>query len=72
MNIRLIRQESGAETRIEKVYNIEDIEKRRAEDIVLQANDMIDVPGAKGIGRSLLRIFAPTVTQLPLQIIRPY
>jgi hypothetical protein len=70
--VRVIRQEPGTDRREVKVYSLEDIEKRRIEDVTLQANDVIEVPGAKSIGRSILGLFTPTLTQLPIQVIRPY
>lgn len=72
--VRVIRQQSGTETMTETFYNVEDIEKHRADDITLQANDVIDVPNSTGksLGRSLLQIIAPTAGQLPLRIVRPY
>ena len=47
------------------------IEKKRAEDIPLQANDIVDVPisGTKSLLRSLIGGIAPAVTQLPVRVI---
>lgn len=72
--VRVIRQVPGTDTYEEKTYNIEEIEKKRAEDIVLQTNDIVDVPNSAGksIGRSMLGLVAPTAATLPLRVIRGY
>jgi polysaccharide export outer membrane protein len=69
-HVRVIRQEPGTETRVMKIYNVEDIEKRQAEDVLLQANDVVEVPGARNIARSLLGILSPSAQQLPIYVIR--
>ena len=72
--IRVLRQAPGSTERKEEIYDYEAIEKRKAKDVALQANDLIEVPSsaAKGVGRSLLGIIAPTAAQLPLRVVRPY
>ena len=47
------------------------IEKKRAEDVALLPNDIVDVPtsGGKSFLRSLLGGVVPSVTQLPLRVI---
>ncbi len=69
--VRLIRQEPGKEVKIETVYNIEEIEKRRAEDILLQASDVIDVPSSTGQStrRGILAALAQSAGLLPLYMI---
>ncbi len=70
--VRLLRQDPATGVRTEKIFNIEDIEKHRAEDIVLEANDVVDVTTStrKTIMRSLLNQIAPTAGTIPLIIVR--
>lgn len=67
--VRLIRLQPGSNTHVERIVNIDEIEKRRGEDIVLLPNDVIDVPGSKGIARTLVQMFAQTAAQLPLYVL---
>ena len=69
--VRIVRQEAGSSKKQEMVVDLSAIEKRRAEDIALQPNDIIDVPtsGGKSLLRSLLGGSAQTLTQLPIRII---
>ncbi|MBS1808070.1 MAG: polysaccharide biosynthesis/export family protein [Acidobacteria bacterium] len=71
--VRLIRQAPNSNARIEQLFNIEDIEKRKMDDVVLQANDLIEVPNSAGkvIFRGLLNA-GPTgfMNALPTRIIR--
>ena len=71
--VRLIRQSANSNSRIEQIINTEDIEKRKIDDIVLQANDLIEV--SNSAGKVLLRALLNTapsglVNSLPLAIIR--
>lgn len=70
--VRIIRQPPGSLGRTEIVVNLKAIEKRQAEDVVLQAGDIVDVPTSNGkrLLRSLVGVIAPTVSQLPVQVIR--
>lgn len=72
--IRLSRQLPGSSTREELIFDYEAIEKRKAQDIVLQPNDLVEVPSstAKSMGRGLLGLIIPTLGQMPLRVIRPY
>ena len=69
--IRIVRQESGSATKRELLVDLSAIEKKRAEDIALLPNDIIDVPTAAGKSflRSLLGGVVPTITQLPVRVI---
>src|SRR5215813_3033235 len=69
--VRIVRQEPGSVTRKELIVDLSAIEKKRAEDVALMPNDIIDVPtsGAKSFMRSLLGSVAPSVTQLPVRVI---
>ena len=69
--VRIVRQEPGAATSREIVVDLVAIEKKRAEDIALMPNDIIDVPtsGSKSFLRGLLGTVAPSVAQLPVRIV---
>lgn len=69
--VRVVRQEAGSATKQEIYFDLSAIEKKRAEDIALQANDIIDVPTSAGrtLIRSLLGGIAPAVTQLPVRVV---
>ena len=69
--IRIVRQEPGTPTKKEMLVDLSAIEKRQAEDIQLQPNDIVDVPTSAG--RSLLRGLigggTQSLTQLPVRVI---
>lgn len=69
--IRIVRQEPGAATSREILVDLTAIEKKRATDIALMPNDIIDVPlsGSKSFLRGLLGTVAPSMAQLPVRII---
>ncbi|HEV7682997.1 MAG TPA: polysaccharide biosynthesis/export family protein [Pyrinomonadaceae bacterium] len=69
--VRIVRQETATGTSREIVVDLNAIEKKRAEDIALLPNDIIDVPtsGSKTFLRSLLGTVAPSLTQLPVRIV---
>ena len=69
--VRIVRQESGSITRKEIIVDLSAIEKKRADDVALMPNDIIDVPtsGGKSLLRSLLGGGAQSLTQLPIRVI---
>jgi protein involved in polysaccharide export with SLBB domain len=69
--VRIVRQEAGAGTSTEIVVDLTAIEKKRAEDIALLPNDIIDVPtsGSKTFLRGLLGTVAPSLAQLPVRVV---
>jgi polysaccharide biosynthesis/export protein len=69
--VRIVRQEPGTATSRELVIDLSAIEKKRAEDIALLPNDIVDVPasGSKTFLRSLLGTVAPSISQLPVRVI---
>jgi polysaccharide export outer membrane protein len=69
--VRIVRQEPGNATSKEILVDLSAIEKKRAEDIALMPNDIIDVPisGSKSFLRSLLGSVAPSVASLPVRVI---
>ncbi len=72
--IRVLRQVPGSAERKEEIYDYEAIQKRKAKDVELQPNDLVEVPSstAKSMGRGLMGLVVPTLGQLPLRVIRPY
>jgi polysaccharide export outer membrane protein len=69
--VRIVRQEPGTSTSKEIVVDLMAIEKKRAEDIALMPNDIIDVPasGGKTFLRGLLGTVAPSLAQLPVRVV---
>ena len=69
--VRIIRQAPGSATKQEIYVDLGAIEKRKAEDVVLLANDIVDVPisGTKSFLRSLMGTLVPAVSQLPVRVI---
>jgi len=69
--VRIVRQEPGSATSKEIVVDLTAIEKKRAEDIALMPNDIIDVPasGGKTFLRGLLGTVAPSLAQLPVRVV---
>jgi len=70
--VRIVRQNQRSHARQEFVVDLKAIAKRQAEDIVLQANDIVEVPTASGkrFLRTLLGGIVPSAARLPLQVIR--
>lgn len=71
--IRIIRQMKGTTTKTEIVANLKAINKRQQEDILLQANDVIDVPGptsGKKFLNGLIKTVIPGLTPYRLGVIR--
>lgn len=69
--IRIVRQEPGSTTSKELVVDLSAIEKKRAEDIALMPNDIIDVPlsSGKSLLRSLISGIVPNVASLPVRVV---
>jgi polysaccharide export outer membrane protein len=67
--VRVVRQEPGTAVKKEIVVDLSAIEKKRAEDIALLPNDIVDVPtsAGKSLLRSIITGSAQTMTQLPLR-----
>src|SRR5262245_24534369 len=71
-SVKVVRTEPGTNQRKETIYNVNDIQKKRAEDILLQANDVIDVPNsvAKSSVRSLLSVGIGALMYLPYYVVQ--
>jgi polysaccharide export outer membrane protein len=70
--IRLIRSVPGADQPKETIYNIDDIQRRKVEDIALLPNDIIEIPGstAKLAARNLLGVSINMLSGLPFFVFR--
>jgi polysaccharide export outer membrane protein len=69
--VRIVRQPPGSTTKTEIFVDLKAIDKLKAEDVVLQAGDIVDVPtsGSKRLLRSLVGAVVPSVAQLPVRVI---
>jgi len=70
--IRIVRHVPGAAAKTELVASLKAISRRQQEDIVLQANDIVEVPGPSGTKRffgGLLKTIVPSIARLPLGIV---
>lgn len=69
--IRIVRQEPNSTTRTEIVVDLTAIEKKRADDLALLPNDIIDVPtsAGKSLLRGILGGGTQAITQLPVRVI---
>lgn len=69
--VRIIRQLPGSTGKTEILVDLRAIEKQKAEDIALQADDIVDVPTSSGkrLLRSLVSSIFPAAGQLPVQMI---
>ena len=71
-HVRIVRQELGTNTKTQLMADLKAINKGQAEDILLQAGDVVDVPGPSGFTKVLNSIttgLIPTMTNLPLRAI---
>jgi polysaccharide export outer membrane protein len=70
--IRIERQKAGGVAKDLIVVNLTAIKKQQAEDVVLQAGDIVDVPASTGgkIWRGLLGAIVPTISQSTIRVIR--
>jgi polysaccharide export outer membrane protein len=68
--IHIVRQQANGE-KSEMYVNLSAIARKRAEDVLLQPNDIVEVPESTGksVIRSLLGAVAPSVAQLPVRVI---
>jgi polysaccharide export outer membrane protein len=69
--VRILRQTPGSTEKKEIFVDLRAVEKRQAEDVALQADDIVDVPiaGGKRLLRSLVSSIFPAAGQLPVQVI---
>ena len=69
--IHIIRQAAGPGGQSELYVNLKLIASKKAEDILLQPNDIVEVPESTGksVIRSLMGAVAPSLAQLPVRVI---
>jgi polysaccharide biosynthesis/export protein len=70
--VRIIRQGPETNAKIQILADLKAINKGQAEDIMLQAGDVVDVPGPGGFTKVLNSItqgLIPSMTNLPLRVI---
>lgn len=69
--VRVVRQKPGTIEKTEIFVDLRAIEKQQAEDVLLVAGDIVDVPvsGAKRTWRALLGAVVPSIGQLPVRVI---
>lgn len=70
--IRIIRQNPANDIKQELVIDLKAITKRRAADVVLQPNDIVEVPTANGkrFLRNVLEGVVPGIARFPVRVIR--
>jgi protein involved in polysaccharide export with SLBB domain len=70
--VKVIRRLPKGSGKTELLVNLKAINQHKADDLELQANDIIEVPtsGSKRFFRTLLGTVAPTIGQLPVRVIR--
>lgn len=69
--ILISRQAVGSLTKTEILVNLKEIKKKNEGDVLLQANDIIEVPGPTGskkFFRDIFRTIIPSITRFPLPI----
>lgn len=69
--VRIVRQAADGMAKTELFVDLKAIDKRQADDPVLQAGDIVDVPtsGGKRLLRNLVSAVVPAVGQLPVRVI---
>lgn len=70
--VRIVRRQPGGAAQAEILVDLKAVARRRAEDVALQPNDIVEVPTASGkrFLRTLLGSAIPSAARLPVQIIR--
>ena len=70
--MRILRQKPDGITKEELVVDLKAITKRRAPDVVLQPNDIVEVPTASGrrFLRNMLEGVVPGIARFPVRVIR--
>lgn len=69
--IRIVRQDANGHGKSELFVSLNAIAQKKAEDMLLRPNDIVEVPESTGksLIRSLLGAVAPSVGQLPIRVI---
>ncbi len=72
--IKILRQESGSLDKTELIVNLKDINNQKAKDVLLQPNDIVEVPGPSGTKkffRDLFRTVVPILTTRSIPVLIP-
>jgi polysaccharide export outer membrane protein len=70
--LKIVRQTLGSTTKTEIIVNLNAVAKHQAEDVLLQPNDVVEVPPKTGGAKMLKDIFrtiVPTISSLPVRVI---
>ncbi|HEY0546089.1 MAG TPA: polysaccharide biosynthesis/export family protein [Pyrinomonadaceae bacterium] len=69
--VRIVRQKPGTIEKTEIFVDLRAVDKHQAEDVVLLAGDIVDVPESSGkkLLKSFLGAVVPSVGQLPIRVI---
>lgn len=70
--VRIRRQIEGSVNREEMIADVKDIIQGKQDDILLQPNDIVDVPGPSGAKKffgDIFRALVPAITQAPVRVI---
>jgi polysaccharide export outer membrane protein len=69
--VHIVRQQQGSASGSEIYVNLNAIARKQAQDVMLQPNDIVEVPESTGKSmiRSLLGVVAPAMGQLPVRVI---
>jgi polysaccharide export outer membrane protein len=70
-HVRVVRRSAGAGSQSEMFVNLTAIARKKEDDLVLQPNDIVEVPESTGksLMRSLMGAVAPSVAQVPVRVI---
>lgn len=70
--VRLVRGTPGKSERMETVYSLHDITRRKIQDVALQANDIIEVPSSTSriVSRGALSVGINLLNTLPFYVLR--
>lgn len=70
--LKIIRQIPGSTKKMEITVDLEAIRKQKAEDLLLEPNDILSVPvsGKKRLLKTFLGAIIPSAAQLPVRVIR--
>jgi polysaccharide export outer membrane protein len=69
--VKVVRTEPGSNARTEFIYDLNDIQKKKVEDIALMPNDVVDVPSSikSNIARRFMSVGFGLAATLPIYII---
>ena len=70
--VRIRRPIPGSINRTEMLVNLKEINQGKRDDVLLQANDIVEIPGPSGIKKVFTDIYktvVPTITSLPMRVV---